>query len=462
MRRVPWVPTGTLRGVARPKARRRDPMEGALEAAFQPRRFIAYGDVSTFISGLEKLANQVADQIRIEPARAVDLYETFLAGCYEKADEIDDSDGAFGVFVEGLVCGWAKARQAADADRVQTAALLLARIDDDPYGFCHDIERELVKVLDKAGLAALAQVVEARLEAAANPGTGADEQTVPHAQDQWGRILRAVYAQGSDLSAYIGLCERTRLLAEDCHAVALMLVKRRKPGEALVWAERGLTLDKDSPHRSTAAPDLARLRRTLLVKLGRSGEALEEAWTQFHEHPNTFTYGEFMRLVPKADRATWHAKAMAASETRDLGSLVADRLETGEIDRLVARLRAATDREIESQSHYTTEPAAKRIEKAHPAVAAKVYRALGMRIVNAAKSKYYDAALLDFERAKRCYRRAGLTEAWDRTVADIRRDHSRKTGFIPGFERLVAGHGPSDEPSFLERARKRWAPRGES
>jgi hypothetical protein len=30
-----------------------------------------------------------------------------------------------------------------------------------------------------------------------------------------------------------------------------------------------------------------------------------------------------------------------------------------------------------------------------------------------------------------------------------------------GFERLVAGCGPSEEPSFLDRARRRWLPEGQ-
>lgn len=44
---------------------------------------------------------------------------------------------------------------------------------------------------------------------------------------------------------------------------------------------------------------------------------------------------------------------------------------------------------LEGLSHYTTEPAAKRLAKLDPAVAAKLFRALGMRILNARKSKYY-------------------------------------------------------------------------
>ena len=94
-------------------------------------------------------------------------------------------------------------------------------------------------------------------------------------------------------------------------------------------------------------------------------------------------------------------------------------------------------------------------------MAAKVYRALGMRILVAKRSKYYDAALSNFKDAKRCYERSGLHRDWEALVADVRRAHHRKAGFMADFERLVAGRGPSDEPSFLQRARSRWLARGE-
>ena len=35
-------------------------------------------------------------------------------------------------------------------------------------------------------------------------------------------------------------------------------------------------------------------------------------------------------------------------------------------------------------------------------------------------------------------------------------NRSRKYNFIPGFKRVVAGKGPSTEPSFIERAKTRW------
>jgi uncharacterized Zn finger protein len=99
---------------------------------------------------------------------------------------------------------------------------------------------------------------------------------------------------------------------------------------------------------------------------------------------------------------------------------------------------------------------AKKLEKSRPDLAARLWRAQGLRIVNAKKSKYYDAALSNFESAKRCFERAGLQGDWQKTVSQVRVDHHRKSGFMGGFERLVDGVGPSDEPSFMEQAKARF------
>jgi uncharacterized Zn finger protein len=132
-------------------------------------------------------------------------------------------------------------------------------------------------------------------------------------------------------------------------------------------------------------------------------------------------------------------------------------LETKEIERLAKFVRQSADAALEGISHYVTEPAAKKLEKTHPDVAARLWRAQGMRIINAKKSKYYDAALSNFEHAKRCYEKAGLTGEWERTIEQVRIANHRKTGFLAGFDELVAGSGPSKRPSFLERAKARWS-----
>lgn len=431
--------------------KRVDPLDRAIESSLQLGRFVSYNAGHGFVSDLEEVASEIEQIVAAEGARAARLYETFIAGCYEKAEEIDDSGGDLGMFVESLFCGWIKARTAAGADRAETAKTLLEWMDKDEYGFCHDLEREAVGAFDKAGLRSLEREVRARFERPLE-----QDRHAGYVRRRWGEILRAIHAHLKDVEAYVALCEKTELSPADCLAVAAMLKTRRKPAEALAWTERGLALEQKQGSMAKGA--LARMKRELLAKLDRAGDALAEAWTEFKEYPSTFTYEELMRFVPKAERAVWHAKAMEAAERGDLSSVMELLIKTKEVDRLLDRLRKTSDAGLEGLSHYTTEPGAQRFAKDHPDVAARIYRAMGMRILKAKKSKYYRAALSNFEEAKRCYERAGLFREWEASVAQVRQDHYRKAGFMSGFERLVSGHGPSGEPSFLERVRNRWSP----
>ncbi|MDA3915986.1 MAG: hypothetical protein PF690_03330 [Deltaproteobacteria bacterium] len=61
--------------------------------------------------------------------------------------------------------------------------------------------------------------------------------------------------------------------------------------------------------------------------------------------------------------------------------------------------------------------------------------------VNAGKRKYYDAAISNFEQAKRYYEKAGLEPVWLETVEKVMNNHARKYSFMPGFKRAVAGKG---------------------
>jgi hypothetical protein len=69
-------------------------MEQLIESALAPGRFISYNANYDFVSDLEAVEKQIADLVSTEPQIAVSLYETFLAGCNEKAEEIDDSTGS--------------------------------------------------------------------------------------------------------------------------------------------------------------------------------------------------------------------------------------------------------------------------------------------------------------------------------------------------------------------------------
>lgn len=433
-----------------------DPLEHEIQSALNPGAFIPDRACFSFVSDLDEVAAGIGRIAETDPARAIALYETFLAGCHEKAEEVDDSSGSFGQFVGEIFCGWIKARRAAHADPGETATRLLAWMDDDPYGFCHGLEKDAAKAFDKAGLAAFEKQIRARFDAAAPATDGSFRDRTEYLRRRWGEALRTVYREQKNVGAYVSLAEATGLTAEDCHAVATLLVTRRKPEEALGWVERGVILDKKTQHGSVAGHDLAKLKREVLTKLGRGREALEAAWADFRKHPSKYSYGDLMKLVPRIERSRWHEKAIEAAKGADLHSLIELLLETREPERLVDLVRRSKDAALERVGHYITEPAAKKLEKSHPDLAARLWRAQAMRIVNTKKSKYYAAALSNFERAMRCYEKAGLTAEWEKIVSQVRAEHHRKTGLMSGFEDLVAGSGPSARPSFLERARARW------
>ena len=434
-----------------------DPFEQAIEAALSPGSFISYAAASSFVDDVQDVASDIVKIIEREPERAALLFETFIAACHEKVEEIDDSSGSFGMLVENLFLEWIKSRQAAINDPDETAMLLLSWMEDDPYGFCHNLDRQVVKVLDKKGLDALVGQVRAKFESAPSR----DEQRFPeYARRKWGGVLKTLLAGQRDVKAYIALCERTELNARDCLAIATIYRSRRRPEDALTWVERGLTITSSENRRAVGDYEFHHMQRALLAKLGRPGDALQSAWAEFEAYPSLVTYKEMIRYVPDKEKKAWHQKAMQASEKGSLATQIELWLKKKEIDRLVWRLRKATCHELENLSHYTAEPLAGKLERSHPDISARVYCALCMRIINAGKSKYYDAALDNIERAKKCYDKAGLNADWQAVVADVRQRHFRKKGFMAGFEDIVSGTPKHVEPPFLEQARARWLKKG--
>ena len=202
--------------MARKPRTKMDPFEREIELAFEPGTFVPDGMCFSFVHDLEQIAATIDTMVGSEPARAVVLYESFLAGCYQKADDLDDSSGGFGRFVGELYCGWVKARQANGADPDETVSRLLSWMDDDPYGFCYHLEKDVAGVLDRTHLAAFVKQVRARFDGAA-AATAADGGTVGNRPDylrrRWGEALRTLYVAQKDVTSYIALTQETELTA---------------------------------------------------------------------------------------------------------------------------------------------------------------------------------------------------------------------------------------------------------
>jgi hypothetical protein len=425
-----------------------DAWEPTVERLFRPGTFIPDRACSAFVSDLEELAAELNQEMAGQPERATALYELLLAGCYEKTNELDDSSGSLAMFVERLFCGWVRTRQAAQADSGQTATWLLARMDEDPHGYCRHLEKEVAKVLDEPEQVAFLRGIEARAGAGEDGRLKAPES----APRRWVEALRNVYLAGGQLDAYIALAESSGLSARDCQEIAEMLMARDRLPEALAWVERGLALEK----QDWGGHGLDRLRRALLVQLGRGDEALQSAWADFVASPHRYSYQHLSALIPEAERQSWRERVLEVVGRARLPERMELLLILEEPDLLASLVDQTSDPGLEDLSHTLGEPAAALLERGHPGPAARLWRAQALRILHAQRSKYYEVAVLDLAHARDGFLAAGQGEVWDQTVAQLLVEHRRKLGFMEGFQRLAAGATPEPQPTFLERATAKW------
>jgi hypothetical protein len=419
-----------------------------VERLFRPGTYIPDRACGAFISDLEELEAEVRQATADRPEWATAQFELLLAACYEKTNELDDSSGSLGMFVERLFCGWAQARLASKADPEQTASWLLARMDEDPHGYCLHLESEVAKVLGERERAAFLHGIEARAGAGEDGRLAAPEA----APRRWVDALRKVYRLDGRLEAYIALAESAGLGTRDCEEIAEQMAARERFPEALAWVERGMELDTQGwdGHR------LGRLWRALLVKLGRSDDALRSAWADFMARPSRYSFEPLAALIPEDQRPAWRERILVVVARAHLEERMELLLMLQELDLLASLVDQTPDPALEELSHTLGEPTAAFLERGHPGLAARVWRAQALRILHAKRSRYYDVSILDLAHAWDGFMAAGQGEVWDQTVAQVRAEHRRKLGFMADFERLVAGATPKPEPTFLERARVQW------
>jgi uncharacterized Zn finger protein len=380
-----------------------------------------------------------------------------LSGAYAKIEEADDECDLAMLF-HRLACGWIRARQAADLPGEETIRQLLNWMKNDNYGFCHEIEKEVVKALDRKGrqlfIGHFQQLVEKALPAPAN---GSPKAIFDYENDVRlpAMSLKQIYRSLCDAPAYAGLCEQLGFSPRDCERLAEMEISKKHWAKALEWVEKGIALEPTRDWHNESSHSLKELKPEILLHLGRKEDALALAWNEFQGNPGEFTYEELMRYAPRSERATWHERAIAVAAGASLGEFISLCVKVKEWKRLAQRVYSAQPAELEALSHYCTEPAAKAVAKKDPLAAAKLYRALGLRILNAGKSRHYDAALDHFEKARSLYCGAGQSSDWEALAGTVRNAHSRKRGFLAAFEKIAAGKSQRS-PSFAEQAQEQW------
>ncbi len=438
----------------------KDPMTKEIEHALKPGRFIDYHASWDFVDSLENVKTKIDALIKNgEAQRAVSLYEIFLAGCYEKAEELDDSSDNLGSFLGELFCDWIKARQKAGCQAEETVSHILRWIENDDYGFCSHIEDDISLALNKEGLAIFTGHFNNLLTKAYIPFAS---EKPKHVHEYPGEVssavntLKKIYSSRKDIKSYMALCEEIAISPDDCQTVAKLQIDKGHFDKALEMVEKGIALKSLPGWGSQDGSYLSRMKQEILGKLGRKDEAFTAAWEAYEDFPSLSTYDDIMKYSPEDERLEWHRKAMDIARAGVFYTFVEICVESKDWAALAERILLVEDKEIEAISHYITEKAAEGLKKDHALAAAKTFRALGMRIIDQKKSKYYSHALRHFQKARDLYIRSGREDLWHSIINEIRRKHSRKYGFIGGFERIAAGAAPESPPSFESKMRKRW------
>jgi tetratricopeptide (TPR) repeat protein len=440
------------------KPSKADPLIGEIGRELMPGHFFRRDEVSGLVTNLDGMRRKLEGLVKAgEAARAVRLYEIMLSGVYAKIEEADDECDLAMLF-HRLACGWIRARQAASLPGEETIGQLLNWMKNDNYGFCHEIEKEVIKALDRKGrqlfIGHFQKFVKKALPAPAN---GAAKAVFDYENDVRlpAMSLKDIYQSLCDAPAYAALCGQLGFSPRDCERLAEMEISKKHWTTALDWVEKGITLEPTRDWHNESNHSLKELKPEILLHLGRKEDALALAWSEFQENPNEFAYEDLMRYAPGNAKAAWHEQAMAAAASADLGEFIPLCVKAKDWERLGKRLHSAKPAELEALSHYCTEPAAKALAKKDPLAAAKLYRALGLRILNAVKSKYYDAALDHFEKARKLYCGAGQTPNWEELAGTVRNAHSRKRGFLAAFEQIASGTS-KQPPSFAAQAQEQW------
>jgi len=442
------------------KRRKADPLISQIELALDLGQFISYNQSWDFVHDLDDTKSKIDDLMENgEADRAVRLYEMFLSGCYEKAEEIDDSGGNLGMLFQNLFLSWIKARQKAGHAAEETVGDILNWMKNDDYGFCYKIEKEVAEVLNKAGFRLFRQHFQDRFEEAFRPfGSGKTKYIYDYPANVYmnANILKDIFVVKKDVKAYLALCEKVGTTPKDCEHIASLQKVKRHYDDALAWVEKGLKLEKEREWGNQSSYALTGIRQELFNKLGRREDALESAWSEFKKYPSQYGYDRLRKYIPKKDISHWREKAIHEAKKTSLSAFIEICTETKEWDVLSEHIVAIEYKKLEKISHYTTEKAAKRLAKKYSQAAAKIYAALGMRIILSGKSKYYHYALEHFRNAKKFCERAGCEQMWLSLVDRVREDHSRKYSFIGDFEKIVAGRAPESPESFEKRSQKRW------
>jgi len=259
------------------KSGKADPLVAGIENQLMPGLFVRRDEMLGFTADLDRLNERLVALVRKgEAERAMRLYEILLAGIYAKIEECDDECYLPMSFASAFR-GWIKARHAAGRPAEETVSQILNWMKNDNYGFCYQIEKEVVKVLDRTGRRLFIAHFQGLVDKAMAGSTATPAKAIFEYENDLrlpALALKEIYEALKDARAYATLCERLGFSPRDCERVAEMEVSKKHWAKALEWVERGIGIERGRDWKNESSYSLERLRPEILRKLGRKQDAL--------------------------------------------------------------------------------------------------------------------------------------------------------------------------------------------
>ncbi len=428
-----------------------------IEYALDPGGFVGWSESWDFVSRLDKLRKRLDEMVENGDAcQSIEIFEIFLAGGYKKAEKIDDSYGNFGEFLEDLFRSWVKARQIAGMEPEETVKQILAWIENDRYGFCHGIEKELAGIFGKKEFKLFEKEYLEQIEKALEDEDGESKRIYDYPWEVRRRVsaLKQMYNIRKNIAGYWNICEKVGVTPRDCENLAKIYKSQKKYEQALELVEKGLALEERARWPNEAGISLGKIKRQLLVQTGRKEEARNQAWAEFKARPGEYSYEELLEYVPEEEKDRWHEKAMKRVKNENLDLVIGLLTSVGETEILAQKILETKNNVLEKIGYYRLKGPLKVLKESYPRAAAKIYRALAMEILEDGRSKHYEYALSHLSKVREIY--GPGSDEWKSVQEYIENEHSRKWSFYPKFKKLVAGKYPPERESFEQKVKKKW------
>jgi hypothetical protein len=111
--------------------------------------FISWREAHSFCEELEEVLNELEDFAKENPKSALSVFEVFIAGCLEKANELDDSGGNLGMFMNDLFLKWTLCCEASKMSEKEYLQNLKHWMKVDEMGYCYDLENTVIPALGR-------------------------------------------------------------------------------------------------------------------------------------------------------------------------------------------------------------------------------------------------------------------------------------------------------------------------